>query len=279
MGEQVPTIEWVAEQLGEPHAHLAPYQTNVGSYPDDMRRAVWWAVFGWSEDAARRVTTKPILWTDAHGNDQALAGPTREQALLEAAKAIRAGRFKQPEPSASDIAWAGAVEKVAALVEEYRPPVARPSIYLTNWSSTGMHGRGRLLTIMAAPRSWEHGVGCVPTLTPELADLRALQHGELTLASYRERLERKISGDIVGLKPGNLDAYLPHLSGARSSVQDGDTLCCSCSREAASKGECHRVWAAHALVKAGWRVVLDGVDLTAEPEPELFGAKGGTDGR
>lgn len=34
----------------------------------------------------------------------------------------------------------------------------------------------------------------------------------------------------------------------------------TCGREAAARGECHRVWAAEMLRGAGWRVVLDGDD-------------------
>jgi len=37
--------------------------------------------------------------------------------------------------------------------------------------------------------------------------------------------------------------------------------CCACSRAAAAAGMCHRVWAAEALARAGWRVVLDGVEV------------------
>lgn len=44
-------------------------------------------------------------------------------------------------------------------------------------------------------------------------------------------------------------------------VSDGDTLCCACSRDDAAAGRCHRVWAAAALVRAGWRVILDGKEL------------------
>ena len=41
-------------------------------------------------------------------------------------------------------------------------------------------------------------------------------------------------------------------------VQDGDTLTCTCAKGV----DCHRRWAAPFLVKAGWRVVLDGVEVT-----------------
>ena len=37
-----------------------------------------------------------------------------------------------------------------------------PTLYITNWSLRKLHGPGRLLTIMARPRPWEHGVGRIP---------------------------------------------------------------------------------------------------------------------
>jgi len=46
-------------------------------------------------------------------------------------------------------------------------------------------------------------------------------------------------------------------------VRAAYALCCSCScsLEAAARGECHRVWAAQILAEAGWRVILDGVEV------------------
>lgn len=90
-----PTIEEVALALGEQHAHLAPYQTH--DQPDgpgtDLVPAVWWAVHRWEEDELRRPVLAPVRWTDDDGHDHALAGPTREDALVAAGEAIRAGRF------------------------------------------------------------------------------------------------------------------------------------------------------------------------------------------
>lgn len=123
----------------------------------------------------------------------------------------------------------------------------KPTVYVTNWSSRKLKGPGRQLTIMAAPRSWERGDGAVLALTPDLRDLRDMQDGRITLPEYRRRFERALEGAKLG--PGDLD------------VRDGDTLCCACSRAAAAAGMCHRVWAAEALARAGWRVVLDGVEV------------------
>lgn len=134
-----------------------------------------------------------------------------------------------------------------------------PTLHVTNFASRKAphRGPGRVYGIMAAPRQWEQGDGRVQLLAPELGQLRAIQAGLITVEQYRRRYLAKLQGRE--LRPGLL---LTH-NGAR--VADGDTLCCSCSREAAAEGRCHRVWAAERLVWAGWRVILDGVEL---PQPE-----------
>lgn len=136
----------------------------------------------------------------------------------------------------------------------------RPTIYLSNWSSArtpGHHGPGRKLTIMAAPRRWEHGAGPVPQLTPEESDVRAAKSGAMSVEMYREVYEQRLRGE--DLRPGPL---WTRTDDWQESVRDGDTLCCACSRDAAAAGRCHRVWAAPALVRAGWRVILDGVEVS-----------------
>jgi hypothetical protein len=135
----------------------------------------------------------------------------------------------------------------------------RPTLYLSNWSShasPGHHGPGRKLTIMASPRAWENGEGRVAALTPEAADVAAAKSGRRSMDAYQEKYSATLAADARFLVPSILV-----FGRAGRQVEDGDTLCCACSREAAAKGECHRVWAAHALVKAGWRVVLDGLEL------------------
>lgn len=133
-------------------------------------------------------------------------------------------------------------------------------VHVANWSSRKLHGPGLALTIMAAPRAWEHGEGRVPALIPALDDLRAVRSGAIPWTEYRARFEAKIAG--AALAPGEI---LGVLTGGRwFPLRDGDTVCCACSVADAAAGRCHRVWSAHALHRAGWDVVLDGVRLERE---------------
>lgn len=137
----------------------------------------------------------------------------------------------------------------------------RPTIYLSNWSShrtPGCHGPGRKFTIMARPRAWEHGDGRVPDLTPAETNLLDAQAGRITGDEYQRRFEAALNP--LALSPVQLTVYTADGFGL---VRDGDTLCCACSRANAAAGLCHRVWAAHALARVGWRVVLDGEELTS----------------
>jgi hypothetical protein len=142
----------------------------------------------------------------------------------------------------------------------------KPTVYLSNWSSSktpGHHGPGRKLTIMARPRAWEMGVGCVPWLTPNANDLVDVKAGRMTLDQYKQRFEESVA---LHERHGHLrpdDLAIGRLTVGWGSVVDGDTLCCACSRDEASAGRCHRVWSAHALARSGWRVILDGVELHA----------------
>ncbi len=76
----VPTIEQVAEALGEPFAHLAPFPTHhqPGGPGSDLVPVLWWAVYRWS-GGAWLVTVYA-----GDGNLAALAGPTRADALRAA---------------------------------------------------------------------------------------------------------------------------------------------------------------------------------------------------
>jgi hypothetical protein len=139
-----------------------------------------------------------------------------------------------------------------------------PTIHLTNWSSRKLHS-GRVFSIMARPRAWEHGVGTARALVPPVSAqsllprlLDSRHSGEnpgLLLDVYRtlceNHFEARVSQMFHGLL-GDIDA-----DGFRNLVADGDTLCCACARGA----ECHRRWAAPFLVRAGWRVVLDGEEV------------------
>lgn len=138
-----------------------------------------------------------------------------------------------------------------------------PTLYLSNWSSArskGHHGPGRKWTIMARPRRWEHGEGVVPALVPCPEDLAAAKSGEISVLEYQRRfvaMVQKLDRAVADrqLAPGKLRAYLTgeRQFGPGVVVQDGDTLCCACSRDAAAKSECHRAWAAALLIRAGWR--------------------------
>lgn len=125
----------------------------------------------------------------------------------------------------------------------------RPTIHVTNASSRALH-HGAVYNIMARPRVFERHSGNVAALTPSRDDLSMAKAGRISLAAYRERCVERFSGGA--LAPGDLKS-------GETVVESGDTLVCACSRAAASRGECHRVWAAEHLRAAGWDVVLDGV--------------------
>lgn len=153
----------------------------------------------------------------------------------------------------------------------------RPTLHVTNWSSTTLHGPGPKLTIMALPRSWEHGDGGVDILLPAATDLRAVQAGTLSPDAYRAAFEAKMTR---ALQEGSLQPHVglmynpTHRLAATSvaasaanatsfSVENGSTLCCACSKQKAAEGRCHRVWAAKALAAAGWNVILDGTPVAS----------------
>lgn len=141
--------------------------------------------------------------------------------------------------------------------------MTQPTLHVTNWSSKKLHGSGRKLTIMARPRSWECGDGAIKMLAPNDSDLRAVQSGRMEPKRYFERFGEAIKEhERLGLlEPGTMLFSAGERTGPSAEwilVADGDTLCCACSREKASLGECHRVLAAGALLRSGWRVLLDG---------------------
>lgn len=139
--------------------------------------------------------------------------------------------------------------------------MTNPTIYLTNWSSKRHHGPGRKLTIMARPRRWEHGEGRVPALLPSAADLLDVKAGRISQALYFLRFNAmmQFTEGRGLLRPGDLVADVPVGGGEdRVPVSDGDTLLCACAVGA----PCHRREAAPFLVRAGWRVRLDGTEVT-----------------
>lgn len=137
-----------------------------------------------------------------------------------------------------------------------------PTLHLTNWPSRRLHGPGRAFTIMAAPRSWEHGAGTVHALVPRLNWMADARSGRITFEHYERLLASVWAGSQLG--PGRLWAQTGLTT---SDLVDGDTLCCGCAVGA----PCHRRTAAPFLVRAGWRVLLDGVELvlaSADPAVE-----------
>lgn len=145
--------------------------------------------------------------------------------------------------------------------------MTRPTLYLTNVASLRTPGhkgpRDGHLTIQARPLHWARGQGRVNVLAP----LGALE--PLMLAAIKER---KSGIDSTDCMTRYRAAYEYHLSQNNLEpwrlgvvtdddfgfVQDGDTLTCTCAKGV----DCHRRWAAPYLVKAGWRVILDGVEVT-----------------
>ncbi len=142
----------------------------------------------------------------------------------------------------------------------------RPTLYVTNWSSTKMQGPGRCYTIMARPREWEHGEGRIPLLVPPTEWLDLVRAGAMSAAEYERRYIGRVKA-LSRLGPGYLKASVER-RGVLVIVKDGDTLCCSCSRDQAALRRCHRVWVAEVLVRAGWRVILDGRDISLPPPAE-----------
>ncbi len=150
------------------------------------------------------------------------------------------------------------------------PNPDRPTLHLTNWSSPKLHGPGRKLTIMARPRAWEVGEGTVIDLAPQSGDFttammiqalaeRGTAEGEVSMHRYKTAMESRWQIKELALGPRHLLWIAPPGMGGGmvSNVHDGDTLCCACAKGV----ECHRRWAAPFLVRAGWRVILDGVEV------------------
>jgi hypothetical protein len=144
----------------------------------------------------------------------------------------------------------------------------RPTVHLTSWEARHLHGPGHRYTIMARPwRDWEYGEGHVRDLSPEPEWIDEVREGFLSWRAYewqcRERFEDLCPGYLVAEEVS--DGIGGH---HKQEVKDGDTLCCTCSEAVAAAGLCHRVWAAEALVAAGWRVILDGKELGCDRDTQ-----------
>jgi hypothetical protein len=142
----------------------------------------------------------------------------------------------------------------------------RPTLYLSNFASHRSPGKWgpayAPLTIMTRPRHFERGAGRVDDLVPTaerdlLARALADRSDVAAMAVYREALEARWS--TLDLSPGVL-TYTPTHRPHPMEVLPGMTLCCACSVAEARAGRCHRSWCAPFLVRAGWRVLIDGVE-------------------
>ena len=149
-------------------------------------------------------------------------------------------------------------------------------LHLSNFGSHQTplaHGPGRKWSIMALPRSWEHGEGTVKLFVPDPDAVRARHEKPPTITheeyvdGFRRLVAYRVRKKGIGISPGGLAADTAR---GRVLVADGDTLLCACGVEKARNHRCHRVWAAAFLVLAGWEVCLDGQDMPREVAMRLL---------
>jgi len=119
---------------------------------------------------------------------------------------------------------------------------------------------GRRLSI--ASRT-PHGVdpdGKVETLVPRAEDVWLFNKKEISLDEFRRRYVEGIENSGAKLSPGKL-SWNPFSFFSQDDVHQvgaGDFLFCTCTKSRGQGLECHRLWAARLLSKAGWLVNLDG---------------------
>jgi len=137
--------------------------------------------------------------------------------------------------------------------------IAKPIIHITNWPSKKLHGPGKKWTMMALPREWEKGDGSIDELVPTEEDTINAKSGKITFDEFRMNYFAELSSMSL-FRLGRLQAITEN--DTKVYVKSGDTICCVCSKDAASEGKCHRVFAAEIMNDAGWHVILDGKDFT-----------------
>lgn len=119
---------------------------------------------------------------------------------------------------------------------------------------------GRRLSI--ASRT-PHGVnpdGKVEALVPRAEDVWLFNKKEISLDEFRRRYVEWIENSRAKLSPGKL-SWNPFSFFSQDDVcpvEAGDFLFCTCIKACGQGLECHRLWAARLLSKAGWLVNLDG---------------------
>lgn len=132
-------------------------------------------------------------------------------------------------------------------------------IYLSNRAFPGTAAIG----IQARPLAWMAALPTVPAFVPAgpaiglmarlVADRKAgKEHDPVLFGDYRIAYEAGVRTWRNRLAPGVLADSAGTLIGDAAV-----TLICTCSREEARAGRCHRVWAAQWLERAGWEVWED----------------------
>lgn len=156
---------------------------------------------------------------------------------------------------------------------------SRPTIYLSNWSSRrrpGHHGPGRKLSGMALPRPWELGDGRCDVVAPDPDLLRRVKAGAMQADDYFRAYQERMAARADRLRHGMLD-FVVTGSDRRVLVDDGDSILCACAAPSTSivgsllgmegRNRCHVEFLGPALIRAGWAVVLYGLDLHLGSDP------------
>lgn len=157
------------------------------------------------------------------------------------------------------------------------------TLYVTSWNVPDIlayqgdpHTRRRW-TVMAFPHPEQRGRGSVPLLTPPPplhAQLRTnmiarIRTGQADPAAEAAFFRALTQGWEQAEKQGAFRALTgqPWRLPNAEPLRDGDVLLCGCSLTDARAGLCHRTHFAPFLVRAGFRVILDGVEVAAEAPP------------
>lgn len=228
----------------------------------------------------------PVWSTALKGRDLAVA--------LEAPHIMEMFGMKKQEPAAGP--WDPFAEPEPVEEDPFAEP-PRPVIYLTNAASVraARNGNARQETALRVgpgdqwsiqgnpdPKRGELGRGTVFELVPGPGLVDSVRKSSLSAAQYREAyLEgpappapgarpSEVPRSWLDLSPGRLKARAAfgRTRGQMVEVQAGDNLTAGPSAKDAAVGLCYRVWAAYLLIKAGWRVILDGEEI---PEAEAEG--------
>ena len=128
-------------------------------------------------------------------------------------------------------------------------------IFIGNRAHPGTVG----LHIQARPQAWMAALGSVPVLKPQ-GEMIGMMAKLVAARRAGEAMDRRLFLDYRAaygqhmravwearlLAPGKL------VDAAGAPVPGEVTLLCTCSREEAAAGRCHRRWSAFWLEKAGW---------------------------